>query len=872
MDKQNTNGFGISNKSGILYALIIFALYLLILKIFSYDNYSRGVANDSFQVFIYLITGVILLTGSGKLKTKFPKQAKTWFIFALSALFFTLGAILWNVLEIINKKITFPSYADIGYTIFYFFVIWGILRFPMKPLERNEKIKLALDLSIVIVSSLLFLIIGIYGTLVVVNKVNPDITLNFLTDVIGVEYPLLDLVLLWTLFYYFFRYDKSNQSTVIALLFFGFLFLFYSDIMLSIQIPINTYINGSYSDFGYILSFLLIGLAGIFHTNFLLNDNKNDYIGLNHLVRKYSRIFVTYSPFYWMFLSYLVILWLHNNPDFKDYTLLEGGVGIIIILATVRQFYTIFENRKLTKELEYKVFDRTKELSKANEDLKYESLVQKLLHDELLQSEEKYKSIIENSFQGVVIFQDNHIVFANNKVEEITGYTIEEIRALKFDDYINLFLLEDFLKLTDNLKKRFSDKIDPDTYQVRFKHKIGNIIWLDVYSSVLKYNGKKAIQLAFIDFTGRKKIETKLIESEEKYRLLFENEIDSILLVDAVSMKILDCNSSFLKLYGYTKEEILRLTAVDLSAEVEKTIAAIKYNLETGYVDVALRYHKKKDGTVFPIELTGGVFNWQGRKVICSIVRDISERLTLENKSKELTNELKELNKSKDKFFSIIAHDLRSPFHGLLGFADVLSQNYENLNDEERKEYIGYIKSTSQQLFNLADNLLQWTRIQTGRIDYIPKKFDISKTMNKTINILKGNLQKKNINLINEIKENTIAEADEFMIQSVLQNILSNAIKFTNPGGKIRIYDYKTDEKYLLTFEDNGVGIPSDVIPGLFKIDSHYTTHGTDNEEGTGLGLILCRELIERNGGKISVESNRDKGSKFTIELNDSIK
>jgi signal transduction histidine kinase len=144
--------------------------------------------------------------------------------------------------------------------------------------------------------------------------------------------------------------------------------------------------------------------------------------------------------------------------------------------------------------------------------------------------------------------------------------------------------------------------------------------------------------------------------------------------------------------------------------------------------------------------------------------------------------------------------------------------------------------------------------------------------MNKTINILKGNLQKKNINLINEIKENTIAEADEFMIQSVLQNILSNAIKFTNPGGKIRIYDYKTDEKYLLTFEDNGVGIPSDVIPGLFKIDSHYTTHGTDNEEGTGLGLILCRELIERNGGKISVESNRDKGSKFTIELNDSIK
>jgi len=133
----------------------------------------------------------------------------------------------------------------------------------MKPLEKNEKIKLVLDLSIVIVSSLLFLIIGIYGTLVVVNKVNPDITLNFLTDVIGVEYPLLDLVLLWTLFYYFFRYDKSNQSTVIALLFFGFLFLFYSDIMLSIQIPINTYINGSYSDFGYILSFLFIKLPSL---------------------------------------------------------------------------------------------------------------------------------------------------------------------------------------------------------------------------------------------------------------------------------------------------------------------------------------------------------------------------------------------------------------------------------------------------------------------------------------------------------------------------------------------------------------------------------------------------------------------------------
>ncbi len=249
------------------------------------------------------------------------------------------------------------------------------------------------------------------------------------------------------------------------------------------------------------------------------------------------------------------------------------------------------------------------------------------------------------------------------------------------------------------------------------------------------------------------------------------------------------------------------------------------------------------------------------------MIHDITERMAIEEKKKEITNELIELNKNKDKFFSIIAHDLKSPFQGLLGFSELLDDDFYELNDEEKKRFVENIRTTSKILYNLVENLLQWSRLQSGRIQFEPDEIDIHTLVNRSIEILKANIQKKKIFLENKISKNSVLTADEIMIQQVIQNLLSNAIKFTPAGGKISLFDERTDHVYKFTIEDTGVGIPQEVVPELFNIDSHYTTNGTENENGTGLGLILCKEFVERNGGKILVESEVGKGSKFTVVL-----
>lgn len=315
------------------------------------------------------------------------------------------------------------------------------------------------------------------------------------------------------------------------------------------------------------------------------------------------------------------------------------------------------------------------------------------------------------------------------------------------------------------------------------------------------------------------------------------------------------------------QQELLGQDILILSDEKETSKKSIEDIKEFGRKRVIQRNHKKKNGEVFPVESMIISFNWHGRKVACAIIHDISEKVVIEEKRKELTNELIEINKNKDKFFSIIAHDLKSPFQGLLGFSEILDEDFDELTDEERKRFIENIRSTSKVLYTLVDNLLQWSRLQTGRIEFNPEDIDIREIVERSVETLKGNIQKKKLSVENKIKENNILSADETMMQQVVQNLLSNAIKFTPCGGLIKIYDERKNGYYNFIIEDNGVGIPENIITDLFKLDSHYTTNGTDNEEGTGLGLVLCKEFVEKNGGHISVDSKEGVGSKFIVEL-----
>ncbi|MCF8229589.1 MAG: hybrid sensor histidine kinase/response regulator [Bacteroidales bacterium] len=256
------------------------------------------------------------------------------------------------------------------------------------------------------------------------------------------------------------------------------------------------------------------------------------------------------------------------------------------------------------------------------------------------------------------------------------------------------------------------------------------------------------------------------------------------------------------------------------------------------------------------------------QKTIQKQNKELSElNKSLEKKVGERTYELQELNNTKDKFFSIIAHDLKNPFNALLGFSQHLVEEYENTSGEEIKEMLYAMKEASENAYKLLQNLLEWSRSQTGRISWNPGKLFMESLISENIDILKKAAINKNIKFEVDLPDVLIAYADENMVKTIIRNLLSNAIKYSYEGGKITVSG-KVDSNYIrICIADQGVGIDEEGKKKLFRIDSDYSTTGTANEEGTGLGLILCKEFVEKNKGEIWVESEKGKGSKFCFTL-----
>jgi signal transduction histidine kinase len=230
-------------------------------------------------------------------------------------------------------------------------------------------------------------------------------------------------------------------------------------------------------------------------------------------------------------------------------------------------------------------------------------------------------------------------------------------------------------------------------------------------------------------------------------------------------------------------------------------------------------------------------------------------------------DDLKELNAAKDKFFSIIAHDLKNPFSVLLSVTEALSESFKDLNEDEKNISIQRINKSANQLFSLLENLLQWSMSQTGRTKYVPEKMDLGTVVASNVSLLKMNAESKKVKLTSDIKEKTYVYADVDMIKTVVRNLLSNAIKFNKAGGKVKVTSRQKDSYLEVSVIDSGIGLSKEDLNKLFRIDVKNKSIGTSKEKGTGLGLILSKEYIEKNRGKILVESELGKGSTFTFTL-----
>jgi len=226
---------------------------------------------------------------------------------------------------------------------------------------------------------------------------------------------------------------------------------------------------------------------------------------------------------------------------------------------------------------------------------------------------------------------------------------------------------------------------------------------------------------------------------------------------------------------------------------------------------------------------------------------------------------LNELNAAKDKFFSIIAHDLRNPFNAITGLTDILLLNLDNLDITKLEKTLENIKGSSKQAHELLENLLLWARSQTGTISFKPELIDLKVQAEESIELVALQAARKNISIVFDFKTDGLISGDVNMMNTILRNLLTNALKFTPGNGQVRVGIFQNNGFYILSIKDNGIGIAADRLKNLFSIDTAHKTKGTDQEPGTGLGLILCKEFIEKHGGRIEVESKVGKGSEFRV-------
>jgi signal transduction histidine kinase len=235
-----------------------------------------------------------------------------------------------------------------------------------------------------------------------------------------------------------------------------------------------------------------------------------------------------------------------------------------------------------------------------------------------------------------------------------------------------------------------------------------------------------------------------------------------------------------------------------------------------------------------------------------------------EEKVKESNKELEKQVATKNKFFSIISHDLRNPLSILVGFTELLLSNHKKYSEEEKLKMYQTIHNSSEKTYKLLDNLLSWARTQTNNIPINPVKFDMKAVIDESISIVNPGLKEIEIH---KDYDSIMVYADIDMVHTIVRNLLSNAVKYTRRGGKITVWGRYEDNFVNVSVIDNGVGIPAQKLPVLFQIDKAFSTKGTEKESGTGLGLILCAEFAAQNKGAISVESEEGKGSKFTVTL-----
>ena len=558
------------------------------------------------------------------------------------------------------------------------------------------------------------------------------------------------------------------------------------------------------------------------------------------------------------FLFYSKLKLLQASSDVEQYSELRSATQNL--LSSIQKHEIISLRLTLTRNLN----------DSANYYAQLNSLKNDLIRiEDLVKNNNKLKELfypIRRSIQDELFKLDhvNYLKRSNKNIDKIIKITEENI-SQKLDDFFKSLNKEE-----ENLAKE-----QVQSFNSKVNKAINNFVILAVICII---NLSALFAVIIFDLKKRKMLIQELSKSKNELDTII-NTVPAMIFVKNVDKKHTLLNKSYLEFFNIdnkiNREEVLsyadkKLLTLDINWLIDEEEDAIVEN-KIPLINIEREISLENGKSICLNINRAPMFDDKNNVVgIVGVMDDITKRIEFENALIDAKNKLEELNKQKDKMFSIIAHDLRSPFNGILGYIEILSEELSDLSEEEKKLYISIIQSSLKDLLSLIDNLLRWARLNLNREDYNPREITMSEIINSVIVSHKIVAANKKINIHSNIDKNMVAFADPDMLETIIRNLVSNAIKFTNPGGNIKINAYYDNQSIIIEIVDSGVGMMPEIANNLFKIDANVTSRGTNNEKGTGLGLIICKNFIEKHGGKISLKSEIGKGTivSFNLPLN----
>jgi len=485
----------------------------------------------------------------------------------------------------------------------------------------------------------------------------------------------------------------------------------------------------------------------------------------------------------------------------------------------------------------------------------------KLAAEHLMESEKKYRNLFNTVQVGMfrTKIDGSAILDFNNHYLEIYERTREEML-----DNPSIDFWADPLERAEmvNMLKRDGKVND---FECKMLTKSGTIKYC--ITTIRLFPEEGILEGSITDITNRKQIEQALKESEERFKNMFALHSSIMWLIDPETSRIVDANLAASKFYGYSVTELCSMSISNITTlshdKITENIASVSKRSTEYFIST----HTLANGEQRIVEVHSSPIYYGGRKIHFSIIHDITERKQAELLIQKQNQELLNLNADKDRFISILAHDLKNPFNIILVFLELLTKNIRKYDIDTIEKRIIAVDTSARDTYHLLEDILFWAKAQSGKLPYEPQKLSFATECKSVVDILMPSAQNKNITIHFLETEEIQLYADSNMFKTILRNLISNAIKYTNIGGAITIYAEQDNALVTTTISDNGVGIDSKMGNKLFDFSNKVSTKGTANETGTGFGLLLCKEFVVKHGGKIWVESELGKGSKFKFTM-----